>query len=869
MKNQVSFNFIFLFTILLFPIYLSAQNNPAPFIGENIARGDTLRILRLAVSTTGEFTQSVTGASDAEKVAEVITQMKAWIAEINILYGREYAVRFELVADNLLEQIIYTNVATDPWPDMTGAGCDNAGNILDIQATVIDGAIGESNYDFSHVILENFNGGCAGGFKTGYSGGFSIGITRHEMGHQFGQPHTINNGGNNNYEPENAGRSIQGGNTDPYAHSSSYHQLANFIRTTQAAAGMKISTGNNIPTIDAGLDRSIPISTPFTLSAIATDADASDVLTYVWDQLDRAIGQSLPAVDPTQGALFSRLTPTTNTSRTYPNIGDVLANNLATSTEVLPTQPRDLNFRITVNDNRKFDLNGTLVNASGTNSDDVKITVVNNGGPFQMTSQNTGDTYTGGTNQTITWDVNGTNLQPINTSNVKISLSTDGGLTFPIMLTASTDNDGSEVITLPNISTTQARLKVEAIDNYFFDINNTDIIINQDINLAGINITLTGLTTLVSENGQTDTYSVALLTTPAAGVTIGLFADAQTEISVDGVNFSMSQSITLSNTTAQVITVRGLFDMDVEGPQIGLISHVVSSSGDMTDYPIGLPGQPVNVNISDAQIPPIIGIDFDHEASTDTPTNWVKITDLRNQSFMDIPLDDGTLTTIDLTTSATNCGFGGCGFTSNGFPLPQHIQSLDPMKGVVYARGTATFSWSGLKNSTDYRVFVFGYGVFGPIDQSITITGSGPPTTFNQVAGSSNLFINDVTSSTDPLINFGKQVRSSAIGTITITATSNLGNDEMSFAGLGIQEVLGPPTNSNCAALLTLTGTNVGDNSDTNNMTLNQSSDVINSAQTIAAGVHIVYDAGSEVNLNAGFEVEATALIEAKIGGCN
>ena len=61
--------------------------------------------------------------------------------------------------------------------------------------------------------------------------------------------------------------------------------------------------------------------------------------------------------------------------------------------------------------------------------------------------------------------------------NVKISLSTDGGLTFPTVLAARTPNDGSQVVALPNISTTTARIKVEAVGNYFFDINDADFTI--------------------------------------------------------------------------------------------------------------------------------------------------------------------------------------------------------------------------------------------------------------------------------------------------------------------------------------------------------------------------------------------------------
>ena len=455
---------------------------PAPFFGTNIPRGDTLRVFRAAISSMGEFTQLNGGVTNTAVLIE------QWLNDINDIYGREYCMRFELIPNN--NQLIFANAATDPWPTLPSGSfaCTNAGIILSEQEGVVDGIIGAANYDVSHVIVgPPYSGGCAGSLKNGMSGGLNHSVSRHEMGHQFTQRHTINHTGKDNFEPENGNWTIQGGNANGYAHGVSYHQLAAFLKTIPTA-GIKVPTGNTIPTIYVGPDVVIPISTPFTINAASTDPDTGDSLTYVFDNMSRGIPQFIPVIHDTVGALFMRLLPDTSSSRTFPKMSDVIANNNVNAQEQLPTRARIMDIRVTVNDNHKMTYKNQLINASGINSDDIMITVAP-AGPFEVTSQSTtGIIYPGGTNQFITWNVNGTDTMPINTKNVAISLSVDGGYTYPYLLKGSTPNNGSASVTLPNISASNARIKVAANNSIYFDINTADFKIEKQVDILQENV---------------------------------------------------------------------------------------------------------------------------------------------------------------------------------------------------------------------------------------------------------------------------------------------------------------------------------------------------------------------------------------------
>jgi hypothetical protein len=228
------------------------------------------------------------------------------------------------------------------------------------------------------------------------------------------------------------------------------------------------------------------------LTAAAFDADG-DALTYNWEEYDAGgtVGFSPPDndVDGTPRPILRSYDPVTSPSRMFPSLTYILNNANVPPTfyncgitiqgqqipcltgELLPAANRTMNFQVTVRDNR--------ASGGGVISDLAQVTVVRNSGatifgPFAVTAPNTAVSWAGGSTQTVTWDVANSNLAPINAANVKISFSADGGNTFPFVLMASTPNDGSEAVTVPNVATTTGRIKVEAVGNIFFDISNAN-----------------------------------------------------------------------------------------------------------------------------------------------------------------------------------------------------------------------------------------------------------------------------------------------------------------------------------------------------------------------------------------------------------
>ncbi len=480
----------------------------------------TRRNFSLAIVCTGEYYEANGNSDNA-----VTTSIAATVNGLNVIYENELSVR--LVP---LQPFLYTNAATDPFiPDNSG------GDGRTVQASnVVPMHFGLSSYDLGHVFHRHqtddgwSSGGvaylgvvCEDGFQSGgplkaggWSGAFNntgngwISLAAHEFGHMFSATHTFNGEGNSCDDAISetsafeigSGTTIMsyqgicapaqnidgGGEADNYFHAHSLSQMVAYLNVFSDCA-TEVPVSNTAPIVAAKPCEGqvvIPKNTPFMLSGSATDAEG-DNLTFTWEQYDEDGAGSLTqgfvgtqAANSTIAPLFRSFSPSSSSTRYFPQLSTLLEGASSDKFEVLPNRARTLHFQLTARDNN--------TNGGGVASDDMEV-VVDDSGPLSLQNISSVDA---GTPFTVNWTLNGTEAL---CNEADILLSIDGGQTFNVTLAEGVDySAGTFEVSLPSAfpNSSEARIMLACGDAEcyaFFDITNNDFDIMSQC-LAGSSI---------------------------------------------------------------------------------------------------------------------------------------------------------------------------------------------------------------------------------------------------------------------------------------------------------------------------------------------------------------------------------------------
>lgn len=551
-----------------------------------------LRKYRAAISAQAEY--SLFHGGTKTSVTNAITTALNFIKFIT---ERDFAVSLELIAKN--DTLLHFDPATDPFSGALATDWFNQ------NPAATNARVDVSDYDIGHVFCRVLNppggvyvagiaslgGVCtntnkaraASSLPSPIGEGYYL-VVAHEMGHQVNATHTFNScppsedarTGSTAFEPGGGSTIMSYATTctpdivddrDAYFHVASMEQARLF--STQgggSGCGEVIQTGNNAPEVNIPLTNGfyIPISTPFALTGVGTDVDG-DNLSYCWEQYD--LGPITPLGQPTgEAPLFRSFPPTSNPTRTFPQMQTII-NNASDPDEYLPDYNRFINFRLTVRDGK-----------GGAAWDNLQFRSTTQAGPFRVSYPSGSQaSWVQGEYEIVTWDVANTDKAPVNCKKVNIKLSTDGGQTYPVTLAAGVANTGRYCIKVPAISTTTARVRVEAADNVFFDISNANFRIGA-AQTAGFSLCPSGLFDTICLPTQ---FTTTISTSTALG-----FSDPIT-LSVEGLPSGATATITPNPVVPgsdAVLTLDFLpsqpeisFDLKIKAVAAGITDSVTSS----------------------------------------------------------------------------------------------------------------------------------------------------------------------------------------------------------------------------------------------------------------------------------------------------
>lgn len=580
----------------------------------------SLRVFRLAATTTGEFYQANdNGGGDVDVVVSLLLRLIA----VNAVFEPEIGVRLVLAASTL--NVLFDDPTTDPF-DPGATPCQ----FRDVQPWIALFFLPLNSFDLGFLFARFGGGGCAwyvvcddalfeksrGAGKFGDGTGPGTFLLLHEIGHQLGARHTYsglacdvpNFDGDNDdvpsaYEPgsgstlmsyrglcgvDNVDLTLIGGGT--YYNIKSIEQIDNELTGgVGMTCGAMLDFGNSPPDVDAGDDYTIPKDTPFTLTAESVSDPDGDPLSLTWEQVDLTDEQHDIHDDDGANPIIRSVPPTGFLDRTIPDIRDILSNTDRDG-ELLPQTNRTLDFRVSARDNQ--------LAGGGVAYDEMTLTA--SGDPFVITSPNFG-TLRGGCTRNVVWDVGGSG--PLS-QDVDIFYSSTGGLepgpnpvrqSFPTTIVAGTSNDGLFPMPVPCDSTSEARLKVMASSNIFFDVTNQD---KTTVSEAPV-VTLPAIAPGVVNDQCEFTVDFSAMVTDDCGVAAG---DVDVTVTQTSLNY------TLGAPNVNVVQ-NGALQVDVTGDV--LVSNLMSSPAtlqiqvDALDNCLLMDSVVRNVSVSDETPPEI------------------------------------------------------------------------------------------------------------------------------------------------------------------------------------------------------------------------------------------------------------------------